>query len=95
VLESYCQRRGQPEKWPELQQAREQAMASAAGSGKPDDDWKAAKGGIYNAARSLLGLRGAGSTADVFLAEQLAPVLAPGMTVYEELRRDVFRSPDP
>lgn len=89
-LAAYCQHQSQPQKWPELQRAREQAMASAIGSGKPNDDWKAAKGDIYNAAKSLLGLRGAGSTADVFLAEQLAPVLAPSMAVYEELRRDVF-----
>jgi predicted ATPase len=92
VLEAYCQLRGQPEKWPELRQARERAMDSAVGAGKPDNDWKAVKGDIYNAAKSLLALRSVGSTADVFLAEQLAPVPAPGMAVYEELRRDLFRS---
>lgn len=81
VLEAYCQLRGQPGKWPELQQRRNQAMASAVAGGKPDDDWKATKGDIYNAAKRLLGLRHAGSTSDVFLAEELAPLLAPGMAV--------------
>jgi hypothetical protein len=66
------------------------AHDSAVEGGKPADDWKAAKGDIYNGCKRILGLQQAGSNADVFLAEQLAPLITPGMQVYEELRDDVF-----
>lgn len=93
VLKIYCESLGMPDKWPELKQARQAAMTSATEAGRPSDDWKAAKGDIYNTACSLLNLRPKGSSADVFLAEQLAPVLAPGMEVYRELRQHVFDLP--
>jgi hypothetical protein len=57
-------------------------------SGKPADDWKATKGDIYNACKRILQ-----PTADVFLAEQLAPVIRPGLPIYEELQRDIFGCP--
>jgi hypothetical protein len=54
------------------------------------DDWKATKGDIYNACKRTLRLQQAGSSADVFLVEQLAPLIRPGTVIYDELRRDVF-----
>ena len=51
---------------------------------------KAARGDIYNACKRVLGLQQAGSSADVFLMEQLAPLIKPGTAIYDELRRSVF-----
>jgi predicted ATPase len=90
VLHSFCEMLGKPEAKSEISSARTEALRSAQMGGKPADDLKAAKGDIYNACRKLLGLRQAGSSADVFMAEQLAPLLRPGMPVYEELYRDIF-----
>jgi predicted ATPase len=90
VLKAFCETVGQSENWPDIQQAREQALKSAVDGGKPRDDWKAAKGDIYNACKRILQVSQMGSSADIFLAEQLAPLIKPGVPVYDELRRDVF-----
>jgi predicted ATPase len=90
VLHSFCETLGRPEVKSEISSARTEALRSAKEAGKPADDLKAAKGDIYNACRKLLGLRQAGSSADIFMVEQLAPLLKPGMPVYEELYRDIF-----
>jgi hypothetical protein len=86
VLEALCVAVEGVEHWPELRQAREEALTASVGRGKPADDWKSARGDVYNACKRILGLRRAGSTADVFLADQLAPLIKPGMPIYEELR---------
>ena len=90
TLEALCAGLGKSEFWPDIRDAREEALKSAAGRGKPEGDLKAARGDIYNACKRVLGLQQAGSSADVFLAEQLAPLIKPGMAIYDELRRDVL-----
>jgi hypothetical protein len=90
VLEKLCSGVGQPKRWSDLQQARQTAHQGAVDGGKPMDDWKATKGDIYNACKQILQLTQVGSTADVFLVEQLAPLIKPGMEIYDELRKDVF-----
>jgi hypothetical protein len=90
VLRALCDTLGKTERWDEVRTARSTAHEGAVQGGKPDDDWKATKGDIYNACKRILGLQQAGSNADVFLSEQLAPLIAPGMQVYEELRDDIF-----
>jgi hypothetical protein len=90
VLEALCASLGESDKWVEVQAAREEAHQGAIRGGKPVDDWKATKGDTYNACKKILQLTQVGSTADVFLAEQLAPLIKPGMAIYDELRRDVF-----
>ncbi len=93
VLEAFCADVGQAGCWPDVQQARNAALASAVARGKQSDDWKATKGDIYNACKRILQIQQMGTTADVFLAEQLAPRIKPPMRIYEELRHDVFGDP--
>lgn len=90
VIERYCASLGKPDKWPDIKTAREAAIRSAIEGGKASDDWKAAKGDIYNACRAALGLTQTGSNADIWMATQLAPLIEPGMTTYDQLRADVF-----
>lgn len=90
TLEALCTAFGKSELWPDIRDAREQALTSAVERGKPEGDLKAARGDIYNACKRVLGLQQAGSSADVFLMEQLAPLIKPGTAIYDELRRDVF-----
>jgi len=90
VLKALCEAVGKPECLSDVRDAREKAQTSAVERGKPEDDWKAAKGDIYDACRRILGLKRVGSSADVFLVEQLAPLIKPETTIYDELREDVF-----
>jgi len=90
VLEAFCTAVGHSECWPQIRVAREEAHTAAIGRGKAADDWKATKGDIYTACKRIMKLQQAGSSADVFLVEQLAPLITPGMAIYAELRKDVF-----
>ena len=53
---------------------------------------KRASGQIYNACKDTLGLQYCGNDASAFMYETLAHHAVPGMTVYEELKNDIFGS---
>ena len=54
------------------------------------DDLKPASGQIYNACKSILGLANPGNNTKTFMRDTLAPLIKPGMAVYDELERDIF-----
>ena len=54
------------------------------------DDLKPARGSIYVACKKILKLRQPGNDTEEFMRDTLAPLVSPGMTVYEELKRDIF-----
>ena len=54
------------------------------------DDLKPASGEIYLACKNTLDLANPGNDAKTFMRDTLAPLIKPGMQVYEALRRDVF-----
>ncbi|MDE2799254.1 MAG: AAA family ATPase [Gemmatimonadota bacterium] len=58
----------------------------------PPDNLKPASGEIYNACKDILNLTQCGNDAKTFMRDTLAPLIKPGMSVYEELKRDIFGS---
>ena len=58
------------------------------------DDLKPASGDIYNACKSILELTNPGNNTKTFMRDTLAPLIKPGMIVYDELKRDIFGSED-
>ena len=54
------------------------------------DDLKPASGDIYNGCKSLLKLTNPGNNAKTFMRDTLAPLIKPGMVVYDELKCDIF-----
>ena len=54
------------------------------------DNLKPASGQIYNACKSILQLTHPGNDTKAFMRDTLAPLIKSGMTVYDELKRDVF-----
>ena len=54
------------------------------------DDLKAASGEIYVACKKILGLANPGDDTKTFMRDTLAPLIKAGMSVYEELKRDIF-----
>ncbi len=90
VLVALCADVGQPERTEELLMSKQRHIEDSVARGNPMDDLKSARGPIVNDVRRLLALTGAGNTADAFLRDTLAPLIEPGMVVYEELRRDIF-----
>ena len=55
---------------------------------------KPPSGEIYNACKNVLGLTQCGNDAKTFMRDTLAPLIKPGMAVYEELKRDIFGTTD-
>ena len=48
---------------------------------------------MYVACKKILGLTQYGNDAKEFARETLAPLIKPGMAVYEELKSDIFDTP--
>lgn len=56
----------------------------------PPDDVKSIAGPLYNAVKSTLGLTKCGNTHEAFARDTLAPLIEPGMSVYAQLKKDIF-----
>ena len=54
------------------------------------DDLKPVGGEIYNACKSVLQLANPGNNTKTFMRDTLAPLIKPGMHVYDELKRGIF-----
>ena len=62
---------------------------------RPDDavdDLKPASGELYLACKGILGLSNPGNDTMTFMRDTLAPLIKPGMQVYDGLRHDIFGS---
>ena len=59
-------------------------------TGDAPDDLKPASGDIYNVCRDLLELVNPGNNTKTFMRDTLAPLVQPGMAVYDQLRQDIF-----
>ena len=62
----------------------------AARLGDAPDDLKPASGEIYLACKNTLALAAPGNDAKTFMRDTIAPLIKPGMIVYDELKRDIF-----
>lgn len=74
----------------DLVAAKVKALKESVGRGNPPDNLKPAAPAIYVAAKRLLGLTGVGNDSRAFERNVLAPLVVPGMGVFEELRSDIF-----
>ena len=59
-------------------------------SDRAENDLKQASGQIYVACKRMLGLVECGNDAKTFMRDTLAPLIKPGMPIYEELKHDIF-----
>ena len=59
-------------------------------AGDAPDDLKPASGDIYNACKSILELTNPGNNTKSFIRDTLAPLIKPGMVVYDQLKHDIF-----
>ncbi len=91
VLAKLCEVHEQSEKLDEVLAIKTEAIRAATEErGYDPDDIKRAAGDIYDKVRRVLGIRQPGNSREAFLSDTLAPLLGPGMTPYEELKRDIF-----
>ena len=88
VLRKLATANGKDENISEILAEKEKILASI--TDRAEDDLKPARGQIYVACKKILGLTRIGNNAEEFMRETLAPLIKPGMKVYDELRHDIF-----
>lgn len=88
VLQALARDEGQEEKAQELLDRKVQILADR--PDRPSDNLKPVRGNIYLACKEILSLSQRRNTADAFMRYTLAPLIKPGMNVYDELKRDIF-----
>ena len=88
VLRALAADEGQEEKVQELLNDKESILTKI--TKRPPDDLKPARGQIYNACKTVLGLKQRRNNAEAFMRYTLAPLIRPRMNVYNELKRDIF-----
>jgi len=90
VLRKLCEVHGSLESFSEIQLEKQSQLQSLPSRGKPADDIKAISDSLYNKCKQVLNLHGCGNTAEAFSIEKLAPLIQPGMAVYEELAETIL-----
>ena len=88
VLTALIASEGRADKVAELLSEKASILDSI--TNRATDDLKPAAGQIFNSCRTILELTRRGNDAPEFARETLAPLIKPGMAVYDELRRDIF-----
>ena len=88
VLEALARSVNREDKTGELIAEKQRILT--ANTDRPVDNLKPVSGEIYNACKSILHLVQCGNNAKVFMRDTLAPLIKPGLAIYEELRRDIF-----
>ena len=88
VLQTLAEREGQEDKTQELLAEKQEILTGRIN--RLPDDLKPARGEIYEACQKVLGITQRGNNAGEFMRYTLAPLVRPGMSVYEELKRDIF-----
>jgi len=90
VLAALYSLRDRASDFPAAKAARAAALLASVNRNNPADDLKSAAGDIYNFVKTHLGLTGCGNDQQAFSRSTLAPLVKPGMNVYDELKADIF-----
>lgn len=90
VLRLLCDSLGRSDAFPAIQVVRSKAISESVTRLNPQDDIKSAASAIYVETKKILGLTSCGNDQMAFARNILAPLVKPGLAVYEELRADIF-----
>ena len=85
VIKKLCESVEKPEEYNECIREKNEALAASIARGNAQDDYKSARGDIYNALKKRLGLTKCGNNADSFIRDTLSPLITSDMDVYKKL----------
>lgn len=94
VLQVLAESVGQTDKVEELQKKKEHICTTKLKNGAPPDNLKPVSRDIYDVCKRVLGLTQTGNSTKAFMRDTLAPLIKPGMAIYDELKHDIFGSPE-
>lgn len=90
VLTALCNSLGKSAEIPSVLAEKEQAIADSVSRGNMADDVKKAAGTIHQKIKRILSTGQLGNDPASFARDTLAPLIKPGMSVYDELKTDIF-----
>lgn len=90
VLKKLCDSVGKPEEYDECLREKNKALTASIARGNAPDDYKSARGDIYNALKKRLAPAKCGNNADAFIRDTLAPLITPDMSIFKRLKAEVF-----
>ena len=90
VIKKLCESVGKPEEYNECIREKNEALAASIVRGNAPDDYKSARGDIYNAFKKRLALTKCGNNADSFIRDTLSPLITSDMNVYKKLDTEIF-----
>ena len=90
VIKKLCESVEKPEEYNECIREKNEALAASIARGNAQDDYKSARGDIYNALKKRLGLTKCGNNADSFIRDTLSPLITSDMDVYKKLDGEIF-----
>lgn len=90
VIKKLCESVGKPAEYKSCIQEKQKALTASQNRGNAADDYKSARGDIYNALKKRLSLTKCGNTPDTFIRDTLSPLITPEMDVYKCLEKEIF-----
>ena len=90
VIKKLCDAVGKSEEYAECIREKQEAIAASTDRGNAPDDYKSARGDIYNALKRRLELTKCGNNADTFIRDTLSPLITTDMNVYQNLETEIF-----
>ncbi len=90
VLKALCDSVGEPGAATALVAEKQKFIAASVARNNAPDDIKSAAGQIYSEAKRALRLTGVGNDQMAFARNTLAPLVKPGLAVYDQLKFDIF-----
>lgn len=92
VIYKLCEKYGTVKNYDNCIKIKNEEMQKSIERNNPIDDYKSARGPIYNGLKKELKLNQCGNTADTFIRDTLAPLITKDMEVYKQLKVDIFGS---
>lgn len=90
IIQKICDINGKSEEYDSCIFEKQNALNCSISRGNAMDDYKSARGEIYNSLKKRLGLVKCGNNADSFLRDTLAPLITPETEVFKRLEREIF-----
>ena len=92
VIYKLCEKYGTVKNYDNCIKIKNEEMQKSIKRNNPIDNYKSARGPIYNGLKKELKLNQCGNTADTFIRDTLAPLITKDMEVYKQLKVDIFGS---
>ena len=90
MIRKLCESVGRDELYDACIKAKQEALSKSIERGNSKDDYKSARGDIYNSLKTILQLTGCGNNMDSFLRDTMAPLMTSDMEIYKQLDNEIF-----